>query len=417
MRDILQHDLLVGPGLPHATIEERPEVLRARGEMRAVRVDCLALYNEGHIGEARVVHELPQVVHEIAGRNGHRLEPELVEVVEDDAAVVAAEHIQRVVVHFGDERRPPTWWVIGAHHEPRLAIEAELVQVVQPILAAVTAEEEQRIAVHHARVEVSGRGHLPSGSDAGPRPLVHPELVEVVHAVHAVVAAEEEDRAVVRRPARAAAARGDEALDSRGAPDSPVKVEVVHVVQPSRAVVASDNVHEAAVLGGDVAEASRRHCTLLARRHCRPCCGLEVEGVEVVEPREARVASEEVHLVPVHNRTIVLPASRNSTLTVKPLPAPCRKVEAVDVVQAAAAAVAAEHIEGVSVDDTRGTASLAGFDVCGQVNLAPSPQWNSVASVIPLGPLDLHEHRPRRGERLRRHRVHGRAMRRPKGAT
>mmetsp|Transcript_127999 Transcript_127999/g.362300 ORF Transcript_127999/g.362300 Transcript_127999/m.362300 type:complete len:330 (+) Transcript_127999:116-1105(+) len=192
VRDIGEHNLFVGPRrLPHAPVEQRAEVLRAGREVRACGIHRLAVNQERDVREGRVVDELPEVVNKVAGGDGDRLEAELVEVIQHDAPVVSSKHVQRVVEYFRYQRRPATWGVLRAEHEPRVAVEAEFVQVIQPLLAAVAAEEEERIPIHHARVEVSRGGHLPGRSDRRPCPRTHPELVEVVHSMNAIVTTEE----------------------------------------------------------------------------------------------------------------------------------------------------------------------------------------------------------------------------------
>mmetsp|Transcript_26285 Transcript_26285/g.75814 ORF Transcript_26285/g.75814 Transcript_26285/m.75814 type:complete len:256 (+) Transcript_26285:142-909(+) len=255
--------------------------------MSAVRIDRLALNEEGDIRQRRVVDEFPQVVREAARRNGHGLKSKLVKVVEHDAAVVAPEHIQRVVENLRDQGRPPTRRILRGEGKPCLAIEAELVEIVQSLLPAVAPEEEKRVAIHHAGVKVSRRRDLPNGSHRGPRPRCHPELVEIVHPMDTIVATKKVHGAVVNRPRWTTPPRWDEALHLGRAPHPALKVEVEHIIQPSRPVVPAEHVHEIAVYGGDVPEACRGDRALVPRRYCLPGVGLEAKRMQVVQPCEA----------------------------------------------------------------------------------------------------------------------------------
>ncbi len=42
--------------------------------------------------------------------------------------------------------------------------------------------------------------------------------------------------------------------------------------------------------------------------------GVQIQGVEIVQPGEPRIPPEEVHLVPVHHGTVVLPPDRRLPL-------------------------------------------------------------------------------------------------------
>mmetsp|Transcript_40624 Transcript_40624/g.88788 ORF Transcript_40624/g.88788 Transcript_40624/m.88788 type:complete len:202 (-) Transcript_40624:178-783(-) len=200
-------------------------------------------------------------------------------------------------------------------------------------------------------MEIPRRRHLPSRSDGAPRPGGHAELMEVIHPVNAVVAAEEIHRAVVCRPGWATPAGGYETVDLSGAPHAPLVVEVEHVIQPARAIIAAEHVHEVAVHRRDVAEARRWHRALVARWHSLPRACLEVERVVIVEPRETGVPAEQVHLVPVDNRTVVLATCRDSTQHFEPAPASGWEIEAIDIVEPAATTIATENVESVLVDD------------------------------------------------------------------
>ena len=63
----------------------------------------------------------------------------------------------------------------------------------------------------------------------------------------------------------------------------------VHVVEPRRAVVPAEDVEVAFVHRGDVPEARGRQRPAVPGRHPRPGQRVEVEGHEVVQPREPRV--------------------------------------------------------------------------------------------------------------------------------
>merc|ERR1711924_214916 len=101
MRHFWKNYLFVGSRrFSHAAIEQCAEVLRPGGQQRASGIYRLVLNEESDICKGWVVEQLPQIINQVARGDGDRLKTELVEVVEHNTSIVAAEHIQRIVEHL-----------------------------------------------------------------------------------------------------------------------------------------------------------------------------------------------------------------------------------------------------------------------------------------------------------------------------
>merc|ERR1719375_11106 len=83
----------------------------------------------------------------------------------------------------------------------------------------------------------------------------------------------------------------------------------------------------------------------------------------------------------MNHRAVVLAARGDGTLNLDPRPTAGREVESEDVVQAAAAPVAAEDVEAVLVGDARRATPLSGLRGGVGLHLAPSARHGDAAAV------------------------------------
>mmetsp|Transcript_25635 Transcript_25635/g.64610 ORF Transcript_25635/g.64610 Transcript_25635/m.64610 type:complete len:331 (+) Transcript_25635:940-1932(+) len=299
--------------LAHASIEERAEMFAPGCKVAPRGVHRHVFDEEGDVPEDAVVHYRAEVFDQVARRDGHRFEFELVEVVEHRGPVVAAEDVEAVAAHRAHEARAARRRVLGVYREPGVDVEAELEQVVQPVVARVAPKHEQRVVVHHGGVEVARRGHVPARTNRRPSARGHAELVKVVQPVHTVVPAEEIEGVLMRRPGWAAPPGGYAPFLFRLYPPLAFPIhrtrqqrEFRHVVQPRRPVVAAEDEDGlVVVLRGDVAETQARHAALTPTGHALPHLRLEVETPKVVQPRKTGIPAENIHFPPDDERSVV----------------------------------------------------------------------------------------------------------------
>mmetsp|Transcript_54005 Transcript_54005/g.143749 ORF Transcript_54005/g.143749 Transcript_54005/m.143749 type:complete len:215 (-) Transcript_54005:97-741(-) len=212
-------------------------------------------------------------------------------------------------------------------------------------------------------MKIPWRWHLPSRPHGGPRAGLHAKLVEVIHAVHPIVASEKENGSAVGRPRGTRPPRRDNTLSRCIGPHAAINVKLKHVIQPGGAIVPSEDEEKILMHGGHVPKACRRHRARVAVRHRSPGIRVKIERVKIVEPSEPRVATEQVHLVPLHHSAVILASCWNRPLGHHLSPSPRGKIKFVEVVQPAAAAISSQDIQGVPVNDSRSSAALAWTNV------------------------------------------------------
>lgn len=114
MGNIGQHYSFICSRLSHATVEECTEVLGPCCQVSSSGIHRLALDEESDIGKCWIVNELPQIIDEVAGRYRDRLKSKLVEVIQDNAPVVATKDIQRISEYLRHKGGSPTRWILCA---------------------------------------------------------------------------------------------------------------------------------------------------------------------------------------------------------------------------------------------------------------------------------------------------------------
>mmetsp|Transcript_117892 Transcript_117892/g.338069 ORF Transcript_117892/g.338069 Transcript_117892/m.338069 type:complete len:293 (+) Transcript_117892:265-1143(+) len=205
--------------LAHLPFEHGPEV-RASHAQELVRVDRLALHDEGDVRQLLLVEKAAEIGHQRAAGDvdvdlGRQLE--LPKVVQPLLPIVATEHEQRIVVHVASVAESRTWHarlLPGTRHWPNfvplVGFKAEGVQIV-PGAAGAPSEEVHGVAANHRRVRVPRRRrrHLPGRLDEAPLEGVEVELIEVVQVLGTVVTADYEHLALVRHGRRAVPGLGD----------------------------------------------------------------------------------------------------------------------------------------------------------------------------------------------------------------